>query len=55
MSHEMGQSAYWACCCCWLRTGQDDVQRVCGGGAAGDFEFPFRVLLVVFACFGFGV
>ena len=55
MSHKMGQSAYWAWCCCWLLTGQDGVQCVCSGGAAGDFEFPFRVLLVVFACFGFGV
>ena len=49
MSHKMGQSAYWAWCCCWLLTGQDGVQCVCSGGAAGDFEFPFGVLLVVFA------
>ena len=34
MSHKMGQSAYWAYCCCWLRTDQDGVQRVCRGGSA---------------------
>ena len=49
MSHKMGQSAYWAWCCCWLLTGQDGVQCVCSGGAAGDFEFPFRVLLATIA------
>eukprot|EP01048_Picozoa_sp_COSAG05_P001928 COSAG05_NODE_71_length_22071_cov_17.527149_9_plen_71_part_00 len=53
MFHKMDQSACWARC--WLRTGQDGVRRVCSGGATSDFEFPFGVLLVVFACFGFGV
>ena len=36
MFHKMDQSACWACCL--LRTGQDGVQRVCGGGAAGDLH-----------------
>ena len=51
MVHEMVQSSCWACC--WLRTGQDGVQRVCGCVAAGDF--PFGILFEVLACLGFGV
>ena len=53
MAHEMVQSVCWACC--WLLTGQDSGQRVCGRETAGDFEFPFGILFEVLECLGFRV